>query len=292
MDQNSIQLIQDTAIAAQKANRIDTSTPAILLRDANGAQRVESLERFDAARSRFRGTYATPSLADFAQYVIKRPGGEGFIQPDHLSAFVIFNLHVDINDTPSELQPGHADHRAELIMKPSPAYAAMCAADLDPRTRAQHQLEQKPLIEWLEDWWDYLAADYPDATDNSVTDPLRMRQALNALRKVKVKATGESVHTDKDFGTSRSAFEDVEASSDVGLPNGFRFTCKPSEDLDERVFYLRLGVLTGEEKPKFVLRWSKREADIEAIGQNFKSKLLDAIGDKATLLLGTFDPGK
>lgn len=293
MDQNAIQLIQDTAIAAVKGNRIDTHTPAILLRDTDGVQRVVSLESFEAHRSRFRGTFSTASLQDFAQYVIKRVGGQGFIQPDSLAATVIFNLDVDSNGSPvavtgeSTLVPcaGHGDHRAALTLKASPAYAALQAA-------SKTQYAQKALIEWLEDWWDCLAADYPDATGNNPNDLLRMSQALNALRKVKVEESVKVVHTEKDFGASRSALEDVEASSDIGLPRGFRFTCKPSEDLDVREFYLRLGVLTGGEKPAFVLRWSKREADIEAIGQNFKAKLLDAIGDKATMLLGTFDPGK
>lgn len=293
MDSNAIQLIQDTAIAAQKGNRIDTNTPAILLRDSDGRQHVQSLEAYDACRSRFRGTFATSSLTDFASYVIARAGGEGFIQPDALAATVIFNLNVNDEGTPaikgSPSQAGHADYLAQLTLKPSPAYAALIQA-------SRSKFGQKPLIEWLEDWWDYLAADYPegDATNPGalVNDPHAMRQALTALRKVKVKATGESVHTDKDFGSSRSALEDVEASSDVGLPRGFRFTCQPSDDLDSRVFYLRLGVITSEKEPQFVLRWAKREADVEAIGQNFKAKLLNAIGDKATMLLGTFDPGK
>lgn len=300
MEANAIALIQNTAVEAQKANLLKTHTPSIVLRNDDGQQQVVSLEPFAAHRSRFRGTYSTASLHDFAQYTIERPGGEGFILPDKLSATIIFNLRVNdigtpIHDRSEPSHAGHGDHRAVLGLKASPAYAAMCDATADEDRRngiKQRQFEQKPLIEWLEDWWDYLAADYPDAETGSGSDPLRMRQALNALRKVKVKATGESVHTDKDFGSSRSAMEDVEASSEVGLPRGFRFTCKPSDDLDERVFYLRLGVLTGEEKPKFVLRWSKREADVEAIGQNFKAKLLDAIGDKATMLLGTFDPGK
>jgi len=148
------------------------------------------------------------------------------------------------------------------------------------------------LVEWLEDWSDNLAADYPDATDNSPNDSTRMRQALTALRKVKIKATGESVHTNKDFGASRSALEDIEASSDVGLPRGFRFTCVSHEGLPTTVFYLRLGVHPDPENPRFTLRWPRREADIEQIGQDFKTAILNAIGDKATMLLGTFDPGK
>lgn len=290
MDQNGIQLIQDTAIDAQKANLLETHTPSIVLRDQNGQQHVVSLEPFAAHRSRFRGTFNTTSLKDFARYVIARVGGAGFIKPEGLSAAVIFNLNVDSNGTPvadkdAPHLAGHGDHRAVLALESTPAYAAL-------NTAVKIRFGQKPLIEWLEDWWDYLAADYPDATDGAGTDPFRMRQAINALRKVKIKASAEAVHTDKDFGASRSALEDVEASSDVGLPRGFRFTCQPSEDLDICTFYLRLGVITSEKDPQFVLRWSKRESDIEAVGQNFKAKLLDAIGDKATMLLGSFDPGK
>jgi uncharacterized protein YfdQ (DUF2303 family) len=290
MDSTAVDRIAQLGIASEKANRLDTHTPAIVLRDDDGGEHCASIEHLQAHRSHFRGLFATSSLTDFASYVVARVGGEGFIQPDALAATVIFDLHVDGNGLPvaSKDDPsfaGHADHRAALTLKPSPAYAAILAA-------TRQQFDQKPLVEWLEDWWDYLGADYPDITDNSTTDPQRMRQAMTALRKVKVKATGESVHTDKDFGASRSALEDVEASSEVGLPRGFRFTCAPAEDLDSRTFYLRLGVLTGEEKPKFVLRWAKRDSDIEAVGQNFKAKLLDAIVDKPTMLLGTFDPGK
>lgn len=154
------------------------------------------------------------------------------------------------------------------------------------------QFTQKGLIEWLEDWWDYLSADYPDATDGLANDPLRMRQALNALRKVKIKASAEAVHTDKDFGGTRSALEDVEASSDVGLPRGFRFKCVPYDAIDENTFYLRLGIHPDDEKPTFMLRWQMRERDIEDLGMQFKAKLLDAIGDTATMLLGSFDPGQ
>jgi uncharacterized protein YfdQ (DUF2303 family) len=305
MDSTAIDRIAQLAVEAEKANRLDTHTPSIVVRHDDGAQRVISLEDLQAHRSRFRGTFATSSLQDFARYVVAHVGGAGFIRPDSLAATVIFNLQVADDGTPvpagAPAIAGHADHRAELTLKASPAYAALHAAT------TRQPFQQKPLVEWLEDWWDCLAADYPNdwwdclAADypndtgevpGPTSDPLFMRQAMTAIRKVKIKANSEAVHTEKDFGATRSALEDVEASSDVGLPRGFRFTCQPSDDLDSRAFYLRLGVLTGEDKPKFVLRWVKRESDIEAVGQNFKAKLLNAIGDKATMLLGTFDPGK
>lgn len=296
MDASAISIIQQTAISAEKANRLNTHVPAVILRDINGQQRVESIERLQAARSHFRGTFSTTSLNDFAQYVIAHSGGDGFIDIKAMAATVFFDLHVNEYGTPAskgELSsPGHADHTAVLTLAPTAAFNALNAAAFSNRSGGPVQFAQKGLIEWLEDWWDYLSADYPDATDGLANDPLRMRQALNALRKVKIKASAEAVHTDKDFGGTRSALEDVEASSDVGLPRGFRFKCVPYDAIDENTFYLRLGIHPDDEKPSFMLRWQMRERDIEDLGMQFKAKLLDAIGDKATMLLGSFDPRK
>lgn len=290
MDETAIDAIASLAVTAEKANRLDTYIPAVVLRNADGQQTIKSIEHLQPYRSRFRGTFNTNSLQDFAQYVTAHVGGNGFINAATLSADVIFNL---IQNGPTAVPPdqtsklpGHADHRAILKLDQTPAFAAL------NRVAVGGKLSQKGIAEWLEDWWDYLAADYPDATDNSASDPTRMRKALAAVRKVKIKATGESVHTDKDFGASRSALEDVEASSEAGLPRGFRFTCQPCEDLPSMVFYLRLGVVPDAEKPLFHLRWGKRDTDIEAIGQAFKTKLRDTIGDAATMLIGIFEPGK
>lgn len=290
MDNTAIQAIGQFAIEAEKTNRLDTSVPAIILRDSDGNQFIASIEHLQPYRSRFRGTFRTNSLQDYARYVTSRGDGEGFIDSAALAATTIFDLHVTTDGAPNGNPAiatyfGHAEHRAILKLDQTSAFAALNRV-------VGAKFTQKGIAEWIEDWFDFLAADYPDSTDPVGNDPQRMRQALTALRKVKVKATGESVHTDKDFGASRSALEDIEASSDVGLPRGFRFTCQPCEDLPSRDFYLRLGILPDAEKPLFHLRWAKRDTDIEAIGQAFKSTLRDAIGDKATMLIGSFEPGK
>lgn len=289
MDNTAVQAIGNLAVSAEKANRLDTDIPAIILHD-DGRQRIESIEHLQPHRSRFRGTFHTNSLQDYARYVTAHGCGEGFIEAANLAATTFFDLHVTTDGEPSGNPAiatyfGHAEHRAILKLDRTPAFAALNGA-------VGVKFTQKGVAEWIEDWFDFLAADYPDSTDPVGNDTLRMRQALTALRKVKVKATGESVHTDKDFSASRSALEDIEASSDVGLPRGFRFTCRPCEDLPSRVFYLRLGILPDAEKPLFHLRWAKRDTDIEVIGQAFKTKLRDTIGDAATMLIGSFEPGK
>lgn len=297
MDNTAVDRIANLGVEAQKANRLDTNVPAVILTDENGRQRIESIEHLEAQRSRFRGTFSTTSLDDFAQYVIAHTGGNGFIDIKHMTACVFFDLMIDgathAPVSPGQIGvPGHADHRALLSLEPTAAFGGLHYAAYNPRNLGPTQFAQKSLVEWLEDWRDYLAADYPDTTADYANDPSQMRTAINALRKVKIKASAEAVHTDKDFGASKSALEDVEASSDIGLPRGFRFACVPYDALDQNTFYLRLGVRPDDEKPTFVLRWQMRERDLENLGQQFKVKLLNAIGDKATMLLGSFDPGK
>lgn len=292
MDNTAIQEISQLAIEANKANRIDMPTPAIVLASGNDRhQRIESLEYLQATRSRFRGTFSTTSMQDFIAYVVAREGGTGFIDTAHMTATVIFNLLVDESGAPSPAgtisKAGHADNRAVLTLKRSPAFDALCVA-----VNAPVPMFQKTIVEWLEDWSDCLAADYADSDISSPSDPQRIKQAITALRKVKIKASGEATHTDKDFGASKSALEDIEASSDVGLPRGFRFICQPYDGFDPRTFYLRLGVNADPEKPSFKLRWPHCNRDMESLGQEFKAKLLDGTGDKANLLLGSFDPGK
>lgn len=284
MDASTVDSIEKLAVDAARARVLGTATPTIVLRDDEGTERVVSLEPFAAARARFRGTYNTSSLQDFARYVIGRGAGDGFIQPDALSATVIFNLHVAI-DPGSPSEPGHADDIAQLALKSTPDYEAL-------KLGAGSTFVQKQVVEWLEDWADNLTADFSDGTTSgSTADPTAIKRAIAALRRVKIKASSEAVHTDKDFGASRSALEDIEASSESGLPAGFRFTCQPAPDLSPRTFYLRLRVHPADDKPTFQLRWIRRESDLEAIGQDFKAKLLDAIGDKASMLLGTFSAG-
>jgi uncharacterized protein YfdQ (DUF2303 family) len=287
MDNTAVQAIGQLAVDAQKANRLGTFTPALILRAQDGCQKIKSIEHLQESRTRFRGTFTTASMQDFMLYVVKNRGGHGFIDIDRMAATVLFNLLYSAPTGTHETLPGHADHIAVLRLKRAPAFDALCTASV-----SSGPFSQKGIVEWLEDWSDNLAADYPEATDPTVADPQRIKQAITALRKVKIKATGEATHTEKNFGASKSALEDIEASSDVGLPRGFRFTCEPYDGFDTSTFYIRLGVNADPEKPTFKLRWPHYNRDMEALGQQFKAKLSDGVGDNATLLLGNFDPGE
>lgn len=270
MDQSSVQAIAELAVEAAKLNKLDTPTPALILLEGDGKQRVVSIEHLQANRSRFRGKLVTDSLQDFIQYTEDHPSGYGFVDAKDVSAKVFFNLG-------DEAEPGHGDWTATLKLTPTAEYAAM----LDVLGK---RLSQRNVIDFAEDWASCVTA---VAADGSY---ITMTKALAAIRKLTIKATAEATHTERDYGARKSSIEDIEASSEEGLPYAFCFIATPYTGLSSRSFTLRLSVLTGDEKPQLVLRAIALEATKESIAQEFKQNLQDGVGADATLYLGNFTP--
>jgi len=268
MDSSAIQLIQETAIAAMKANRLPTEVPTVVLTDRNGAQQIVSLEPFQKGRERFRGTYSTSSFDDFVEYVRANRGEPAptFVDPDHMSAAAYFNLG-------NESEPGHGDWKAGLKLKPTAPFAALC--DIDGK-----KLKQKELAEFLEDWNEFVAAEYPNGDGD-------LKRAITGIRKIQIDKRAESVHGVTATGASRSEMEQIEAKADE-LPIGFTWVCEPYVGLKSRPFRLALSVLTTGEVPLVVLRWQRREAVLEDIAKEFKTTLEGALAEDATVSVGTF----
>lgn len=238
-------------------------TPALILNN-----QVHSIEHLQAHRSRFRGVMSTSSLADFVSYVEDHPGGEGFIDPKDVRCTVYHNLG-------SAQEPGHADWRSELRLEPTAAYAALLSIEGKP-------LPQRELVEWIEDWSAQLTAERAGTSEHINT-------AVTAIRELTVEAKKSTTSTDRDFGASRSAFEEIEAKAKGGIPNYLIMTAQPYQGLQAREFKLRLSVITGE-RPQLTLRIVGKEALQEEIVREFKTALIEEIGDKATLTIGTFKP--
>ena len=267
-----IALIQKTAIQAAGGHLLTKGAADLVI--LSPGETLESLERFQLERGRLRGSLNTRSLADFATYIQANGdalNGAGFVDIDRMTATVFLNIGNADN-------PGHCDWRATLTMKANAAYAAMLNV-------SGKELKQAELIDWLEDWSDFVKPIYGDETSS-------LSRAITSIRKLKITMKGESTNNVGDFGSSRSAMEEVEASSSDVLPNHFAFTAIPYEALSERVFSLKLSVLTGGAEPRLVLRLQQREQWVETIGQEFKTVLTDAIQDVVPLTIGTFDPGK
>lgn len=119
LSKEALELIQENAVAAAGIQLPALGKVAVVPQNFN----VVDLERYQAGRNRFRGTYSTHSLADYSAYVVERavPAARGFIDQDSMSCIVLFNIGT------AEV-PGHADDRAVLRLKASAAFAAVQAA--------------------------------------------------------------------------------------------------------------------------------------------------------------------
>lgn len=267
LSKEAIQLINDNALAAA-GKELPTPSPTVLIPE--GAKIVD-LERFAAGRSRFRGTFNTDSLADFGGYVIDRGHAlaQGFVNQQAMSCEVFFNLG-------NETDPGHADDRAVLKLQPTAAFKAV-------QEIAGRGMSQRDLSDWIEDWNTSLAAHDVDG------QAMGIAKVIAAVRNITVKAISESDHAIGETKSSRSAMDQIEASSKETLPTNLIFTCVPYEGLMERSFAFRVAVLTSGNQPVLKLRWIGEEVQREEIAQEFKGVLQTLVKDKAALRIGAFD---
>lgn len=266
MEAKAIELIQQTAILAN-AKALDTFTPVIAL---PAGTTVQSLEKFQAGRSRFRGSLSTESLTSFTDYVLARQevAAEGFVDAEAMNCLVYFNLG-------DEDRPGHGDYTASLTLKKTSAFKALERA-------AGSTWSQKDLSDWLEDWLPNINAQDAEGVD------IPLSKAIAAIRSITVESLRKGEHNVSDMSASRSTLEQVEARSDQGLPAELMFSCPPYEGLKSRSVRLRVGVLTSSDKPAIRLRWIGEEALREEIAEEFKDLLKTEVGGAANLTVGTF----
>lgn len=268
LTKEALELITSTALTAA-GKELQTDSSVVVLPD--GCQ-IVSLEKWQAGRSRFRGIYSTHSLADFSAYVAARgiASAKGFIDQEQMTCTLLFNLGTDA-------EPGHADDRALLKLKPSAGYKA--AQEIGGRA-----MSQKDLSDWIEDWHQYLTP--VDAEGNAIP----VAKAIAAVRTITVKATSESETTVGETSASRSAMDQIEARSKETLPTALLFHVVPFEGLTEQQIQLRISVITSGSQPVLKLRWLGEEVQREDIAQEFKTVLQQQIGNNASLAIGSFDP--
>lgn len=276
LSKEAIQHIESQAvIAAAKPIVIEGGATVTVLPEGI---RLQPMEQFQPLRDRFRGHMTTHSIQDFAHYVeghgvddASTTEERGFIDQDAMRATVIFNLGA-----PGAA--GHGDDTATLTLKPTAAYAAL-------QSIAGSTLGQQALAEWLEDWLPNLQAVAGD-------EDLPMLQAINAVRRMTIKATSQRDSNVGDFTSSRSAMDEIEAKSQDILPSAFVFTTVPFEGLQAAQITLRLSVITGRDEPLLKLRWVGEEAQREEFAREFKAVLEQQVGGFVPLTIGTFALGK
>lgn len=274
---------KETLIALQEAQAIRDA--GIALQNSEGTKnlaalpsdyKLHDLEPYLPGRRRARGNMATAQLTSFALYVIEHAeaGATVFVDQKTMSATAVLNLG-------EAAKPGHADNKAQLAPERTAAYTSL----LQHANGAGHS--QKAIAEWMEDWAENISAFAADGTQIKTT------QAVAAVRKITIDAMRKVESAEQSLSASKSAFESVQASSTETLPALLFFVCHPYADLDERTFGLRLGVLTGDDKPKVNLRISKFEEHAEQMATELAELITAAFdGDSVPVLLGTYSRGQ
>lgn len=275
MDSSAIEAIKDMAIDAN-VRRLPEALDdiAVALPKDYG---LHSLEKFYPNRTRFRGQFATSSMADFIAYTKEYDGASVFVCADDandMGAAAFFNL-----GTPDEA--GHADWTAHLELADTAAYKAVIQA-------TTVHFSQATLVEFIEDWEvNLIAFDGHEEPGDVVT----LGKAIAAIRKIKIAAKSEAESTRQNFGETTSRLDSVNVSSESGLPAFFAFKFVPFLGFDQRTLYLRLSVSTDPNRPPTLkLRPIGFEQMVESIQTEFKRRLIEEIGDKAKVHIGTFRP--
>lgn len=249
-DKESIQLLQESASITAANVEITANDVAALPSDF----KLHDLEQYMPQRRRARGVMTTRFIKQFGGYVQQHAelGTAIFIDAGDMTASAVLNL-----GTPGK--PGHADNLAALALKRTAAYAAL-------KRITETARNQTEVAEFLEDWPEHLTC-FND--QGEIKRPL----AIAAVRKITIDSSRKLESEEQQLGATRSAFESVQASSKDPLPTTIYFKCLPYSDLQSRIFVLRLGILTGDSKPKLTLRIQKEELHSEEMATELATLL-------------------
>jgi len=272
MDKSAIEKIQEhTALQGFQASLDAAHTLSPLVAMPEGYLFTD-LERYMPTRTRLKGVMKTSDLYSFGLYVSKHADehSECFINRNAMAAKVIF-------DFGSKDAPLHCAHTCRLALLKTPAFETVQDA-------VGHRFSQKDLAEWLEDWRDYIQVLGHNGEDIS------LGLAIAAVRRLKIEqhtVSGHEVHATR---SSRSVLDEIEASSDTGLPEAIAFTCTAYEGLGARTFVLRVSVIASHEKPQFSLRVVAMDNHLDDMAHEF-SKMVETRLEGLSIVpvLGSFE---
>lgn len=230
---------------------------------------VHDLERHLPTRRRARGSMDTSSIADFAAYVAQHqePGAAVFVSPKAMVANAVLNL-----GTPEE--PGHADNRAQFAPRATAAYNAL------HQVAGGGAMSQTTIAEFLEDWAHAIECFHD-------SERLQIGKAISAVRNITIEGLKKVEASEQQLSASKSAFEQVTASSKDTLPTFVYFKCVPYHDFAERTFVLRLGIRTSD-KPAITLRIVNREQHDEDMATELREMVNGAINSGVPILVGEY----
>ncbi len=263
-------LQQSQAITAANAVPAYGGTPIMLPSDFT----EHDLEKYMPDRRRARGNMQTTSISDFADYTNEHAetGCTAFVNAQKFTATAVLNL-----GTPAK--PGHADNTATLTPEKTAAYAALTGI-------TGRGITQQAAAEFLEDWIDHIEC-YVDTGSESAT--VQNRKAIGAIRRITIEALRKVESEVQSLSATQSAFESIAASSKDAIPTLIYFNCQPYAELAERLFVLRLGIVTGDKAPHIVLRIIKEEQHREEMAAELCQILAGKV--EAGTIIGSYQRG-
>ncbi|MEY2864502.1 MAG: hypothetical protein RLY58_2209 [Pseudomonadota bacterium] len=243
--------------------------------------KLHDIEKHLPNRLRFRGLFRTSSLTDFVANILSRNKKDvrGFIQTkDQLSCEAIFNLG-------NEIDAGHADDKAVLLLEKTPEFAAAVAL-------LGNKLSQKTLATFLEDWRHCVTAHVSDPHDpDAGSTEITIGKAITAIRSVTISSSTEVESKVTDVSYTRSAMENIEAKSkENSLPSHLKIKTTAYPDMPIREIQLRISINTGDSTPFFSMHFVGQQAFMEQVGQDFKDRLVTDLSGTGVFLLGSFQP--
>lgn len=265
-------LTQAQAISAAEAAVGAAATGCIGVVALPEKFKLHDIEAMLPARRRQRGNMSTSCIDSYCSYTEAHAElGTTVFVADDMTARTVLNLGDQNN-------PGHADNLASLVLVKTAAYEAMLQIN-------GKGIAQKDAAEFLEDWSDQLQ--FFRGTDPEET--ISRGQAIAAVRKITIDAVRKLESTSENLSESASAFEQVTASSKDPLPALVYFSCIPYEGLQERTFVLRLSILTGDEKPRIVLRIQRLQLHIEEMAAELAKTVHDQlVSESISVVRGTY----
>lgn len=273
MDASAIKEIQSAHAFAAINAALASGAPSVAMPSEFS---VVSTEALMPNRRRARGTMSTTHLGSFAGYVeaFKQSGTKTFVSPQRMTATAVLNLGTTE-------APGHADDCARFAPEQTAAYQALLAF-------VSGAQQQKKAAEFFEDWVHQIK--FFDENEQ-----IRPEQAIAAIRNITIEAVRKHETTVGNLSAQQSAFESIQATSKSNIPTLIYFTCQPYDALEERVFVMRLSILTSEPQPTLRLRIVKHEEHVEEMAKELALIVrmeLGADDDKADVLIGEYTTQK
>lgn len=226
---------------------------------------IQDLESYRDNRRRLTGTMKTPDVNSFHKYVAKFSSSKDamvFVEPEEMAACCALNFG-------SRDEPGHADHKALLVLEKTAEYQALLKLVANGRS------SQRAAAEWCEDY--IHCCEFLDG--DQVTTILR-HTAIRAMRNLKVEAKATATSGAGSFNREKSLLESTSVDTSQGLPHFIRFTCTPYSDLESRAFLLRVGVgEDGNDKAVFSIQIIRHDIEVQQMAAELANKLSEEMSD-------------